>query len=327
MSSNNHVQTWSNTPGNSGYRQVRVWWGQWFVSKETSSGAGSQKPWHRIDIPYLYFNDPKTTTRVQDPPVKGDRGNVNKYIGEIGDGWVAGDTLEVSSGTTPPPLQDAPPVISNPRLSNTTFSSKGGKVTVSATVTDDKGVTSAWALINGATRIDLKRTGSTSSYSATWQAPKNTGTSARTYTIDLYARDTAGNQTGPVQAGTVTVQGKGKKQGALEGDEDPLALKPGAPTPLTLRLLAAAGERNGAARVFVFILSKSARVEARLLSPTGKLVRRFEGREARAGLNSLVWEGKTQSGAVAARGLYLLELLAADEEGQQVRAAQTVVVR
>jgi flagellar hook assembly protein FlgD len=77
----------------------------------------------------------------------------------------------------------------------------------------------------------------------------------------------------------------------------------------------------------MFTLNKPARVEARLLGPTGKLLRRFEPRQAQMGLNSLLWEGKTQSGTAASRGVYLLQLSAVDEEGNVAQAVTTVMVR
>jgi flagellar hook assembly protein FlgD len=77
----------------------------------------------------------------------------------------------------------------------------------------------------------------------------------------------------------------------------------------------------------MFTLNKPARVEARLLGPTGKLLRRFEPRAAQAGLNSFVWEGRTQGEAVVARGVYLIEIVAQDAEGQAARAVGTVMVK
>lgn len=245
--------------------------------------------------------------------------------------FFARDAASNQAGPTNPvefsvALGDAPPVISNPNLSRTTLSSKGGKVTLSAVISDDKGVTEAWALIDNTTRIDLKRKGNL--YSGLFRAPKNTTPTVQTFTIGLFARDTTGTQTGPVTAGTVTVQGKGSKpQGVLGEDDDELTLKPNSGTSLTVRLLSASRSKDSGVRVFLFTLNRPARVEVRLLSPTGKLIRRLEGVAAQAGLNHFVWEGKTQTGAMAARGIYLLQLTAADEGGSLVQAVTTVVVR
>jgi hypothetical protein len=79
-------------------------------------------------------------------------------------------------------------------------------VTIRATVTDDKPRVTAWAVINGATRVSLRGKGS--SFSANWTAPANNGSAAQTYAITLYAQDKARQQVGPVTAGTVMVRGK-----------------------------------------------------------------------------------------------------------------------
>jgi hypothetical protein len=76
-----------------------------------------------------------------------------------------------------------------------------------------------------------------------------------------------------------------------------------------------------------FALNQPARVQMTVLSPTGKAVRTLPPIEAKTGLNALTWDGKSQTGASLARGPYLLLLRAMDEEGQQVQATRSVVVR
>jgi hypothetical protein len=44
-------------------------------------------------------------------------------------------------------------------------------------------------------------------------------------------------------------------------------------------------------------------------------------------LNALTWDGKAQTGASLSRGLYVVLVRAVDEEGQEVQAARSVVMR
>ncbi len=50
-------------------------------------------------------------------------------------------------------------------------------------------------------------------------------------------------------------------------------------------------------------------------------------RQAMAGLNSLLWDGKAQTGGSVARGVYLIEIVAQDEQGRAARAARMMVVK
>jgi YVTN family beta-propeller protein len=102
---------------------------------------------------------------------------------------------------------DAPPEILSVSLGRKSFPSTGGRTTIAATVEDDRGVATVWALVNNATRVTLRhRSGST--YTRLWTVPRNAGAAAKKYRIDVYAADTAGNQSGPLRAGIVTVRGR-----------------------------------------------------------------------------------------------------------------------
>jgi hypothetical protein len=85
--------------------------------------------------------------------------------------------------------------------------------------------------------------------------------------------------------------------------------------------------QNGLGARVSFMLSQPARVQMTVLSPTGKAVRTLPPMEAKIGLNALVWDGKSQTGAELGRGFYLVLVRAVDEEGQEVQAARSVVVR
>jgi hypothetical protein len=76
-----------------------------------------------------------------------------------------------------------------------------------------------------------------------------------------------------------------------------------------------------------FALSQPARVQMTILSPTGKAVRILPPMEAKVGLNALTWDGKSQAGASLACGPYLVLLRAVDEEGQEVQATRSMMMR
>jgi YVTN family beta-propeller protein len=76
-----------------------------------------------------------------------------------------------------------------------------------------------------------------------------------------------------------------------------------------------------------FVLNREATVRGRVLSPTGKIIRALTPMAAPRGLNVVSWDGKTQRGGVAGRGVYVIELVAEDGEGEQVRAVRLVTLR
>ena len=85
--------------------------------------------------------------------------------------------------------------------------------------------------------------------------------------------------------------------------------------------------QNGPGAHVSFMLSQPARVQMTVLSPTGKAVRTLPPMEAKTGLNALVWDGKSQTGAELGRGLYLVLVRAVDEEGQETQATRSIVIR
>jgi hypothetical protein len=85
---------------------------------------------------------------------------------------------------------------------------------------------------------------------------------------------------------------------------------------------------NGQGAHFSFVLSQPATVNARIITPTGKVaVIVARGMPAKQGLNVLTWNGKAASGASLARGVYMVEMTATTEEGQQMRDVKTLTMR
>ena len=79
---------------------------------------------------------------------------------------------------------------------------------------------------------------------------------------------------------------------------------------------------------FSFVLSQPAMVNARIITPTGKVAAVVaRGVEGKQGLNTVTWNGKSASGAAMARGVYIVEVTAVTEEGQEMREVRTFTTR
>jgi flagellar hook assembly protein FlgD len=79
---------------------------------------------------------------------------------------------------------------------------------------------------------------------------------------------------------------------------------------------------------FSFVLSQPATVNARIITPTGKVAAVVaRGVEGKQGLNTFTWNGKTASGASLPRGVYLVEVEAVTDEGQVVKDVRTFALR
>jgi hypothetical protein len=237
---------------------------------------------------------------------------------------------------TPMNAQFAVPACATPfsltsaSLSINNLPSTGGNVTITATLNGCQGAVNLTATIKTGSGKKAKivanmalsqQSGNT--YTTAWNAPANTTKKNVTYNVSVSL-----NNGTPVNAGAVTVAKKSKKSGknqsVLDDDED--APKIGAASSLHVRLLNTVKVGNNATLV-TFTLNKPARVTARVLSPTGKAVREFNVPQARAGLNALTWDSKSQSGGVTQRSVYLIEIVARAEEGQATRAVTAVTVR
>jgi flagellar hook assembly protein FlgD len=101
-------------------------------------------------------------------------------------------------------------------------------------------------------------------------------------------------------------------------------------TPTTGRLLNHLSVLNNGAQSahFSFVLSQPATVNARIITPTGKVAAVLaRGMEGKQGLNTLTWNGKASNGASLARGVYIVEVSAVTEEGQEMRDVRTFTMR
>ncbi len=79
---------------------------------------------------------------------------------------------------------------------------------------------------------------------------------------------------------------------------------------------------------FSFVLSQPATINARIITPTGKVASVVaRGMEGKQGLNTLIWNGKSASGAAMPRGVYIIELTAVTEEGQEMKGVRTFALR
>ncbi|HEV8263040.1 MAG TPA: FlgD immunoglobulin-like domain containing protein, partial [Burkholderiales bacterium] len=76
-----------------------------------------------------------------------------------------------------------------------------------------------------------------------------------------------------------------------------------------------------------YVLNHEAQVGIRIVSPSGKVVRTLPIAPARTGLNTVTWDGKAQAGLALPRGVYLIELTARDDEGQETHALKSVAMK
>lgn len=83
----------------------------------------------------------------------------------------------------------------------------------------------------------------------------------------------------------------------------------------------------GSALHVAYSLSRDAQVSVRLLNPAGKLVNQMPLQLARTGLNNIVIEARDSAGRVPARGVYLVELTARADDGDEVHALKSTVIK
>ncbi|MBI3921550.1 MAG: Ig-like domain-containing protein, partial [Armatimonadetes bacterium] len=74
-------------------------------------------------------------------------------------------------------------------------------------------------------------------------------------------------------------------------------------------------------------LSQPAKVLLRVRSVAGGVVYEIPAADLRAGLNSAMWDGRNATGAFTPRGVYLVELIARNDQGEEVKAVRSVTVR
>jgi len=77
-----------------------------------------------------------------------------------------------------------------------------------------------------------------------------------------------------------------------------------------------------------FALTKPAVTQVEVLSLTGRKIATVEmGQSRQAGQNTILWRGNNANGHLIPVGVYLIRINAQDEEGRQVQATRTVIVR
>jgi hypothetical protein len=87
-------------------------------------------------------------------------------------------------------------------------------------------------------------------------------------------------------------------------------------------------EVKGSGVGLTYTLSKPATVDVTVLNLSGRTVRVLtSGQSATAGVNTVAWDLRNQTGSKVPSGRYLVRITAAGEDGQQVRAVAPVVVR
>jgi len=75
-----------------------------------------------------------------------------------------------------------------------------------------------------------------------------------------------------------------------------------------------------------FSLSQTAQAQLRIRAASGRVMYAFPMAELRAGLNTAQWDGRNALGAYVPRGVYIIELIASNDFGEQVKAVRTVRV-
>jgi hypothetical protein len=76
-----------------------------------------------------------------------------------------------------------------------------------------------------------------------------------------------------------------------------------------------------------YVLNREADVRLRVLNAAGKVVNALPPVVARSGLNTITWDGKAQAGLALSRGIYLIELSARSDEGEETKALKSVVIK
>lgn len=76
-----------------------------------------------------------------------------------------------------------------------------------------------------------------------------------------------------------------------------------------------------------WIVDSESSVQVRILTPQGRVVRVLGPVQARAGMNTLMWDRRLSNGRLAGKGLYLLEVQAQGEDGRRARAVRSLSLR
>jgi hypothetical protein len=135
-------------------------------------------------------------------------------VNDDGDAAVAwkkrGETRYESTVQATTAETDNPPHLADASVTPNLWGSLGGTSTIAAKATDDRGVAQAYAIVTGPSggKFKVGLEGLNSEYEGTYHVPANVGTVPRTYSVTVFAEDTAG-QLASESAGTITVEPSG----------------------------------------------------------------------------------------------------------------------
>jgi len=86
-------------------------------------------------------------------------------------------------------------------------------------------------------------------------------------------------------------------------------------------------QTRGGGFAISYTLSDSAKAQVRILSGTGKVIQTLQaGETASRGVTYLTWNGRDSAGIAVPAGSYLVEVIAASEDGQTARAVKPIVI-
>jgi len=88
----------------------------------------------------------------------------------------------------------------------------------------------------------------------------------------------------------------------------------------------AQANRGAAGGTITYSLSTAASVDVAIYNIAGRLIRQVQrGLAGKAGLNSVLWDGRSSTGSLAPGGIYLLEVHASSEDGQRAKGLGRLV--
>lgn len=182
------------------------------VELEISSSDGGYYPSEMLPTEETVNDNPRTYRSEFGAPANHQESAVY-YQTVIRATDAQGGGAEVFPGETEvagTPDFDQTPYVSNAKVSPTSLATEGGWVTISADISDDHGVSYAFANImlpNETLKEVVLEPVSSSHFVGHYKAPANLGTSAAKYSVVVYGQDDAG-QLGFEEAGTFTVAGR-----------------------------------------------------------------------------------------------------------------------
>ncbi len=153
---------------------------------------------------------------------------------------------------------------------------------------------------------------------STWLSAEDLGSVPAEYAIMLID-SSAGRTVNLRQQPRVEIVGAGPRQLTLQ------AVRQGG---ATLVVTSMGVQQTGAGAQVVVTLSAPASCDVEVVNIAGRSVRVVRrGLVMSAGQNTVVWDGRSASGATVPNGMYLVRLSARDDSGIQVQSVRTIVLR